>query len=260
MADTLVIGGTTYNNVAGFKATDSNDNTQTFIRPTGTKSISITENGTITEDVAAYANAEISVNVSGGGSDLTIEGYEQKIQPSGDVVSTSPTIAGYGPYRSNHVMTSYKNLVIGNIGYPDNFFLDCSGLTSVVMPNFTNQYGNNVFNGCTNLEIVDFGGRRIGNADFNNCRKLKTIILRSTTYFTWLNAVSSFNGTPFANGGTGGTIYIPKQYYDQLGTGSSEDFKAATNWSTVDGYGTITWAQIEGSIYETQYADGTPVT
>lgn len=36
--------------------------------PTGTKQISITQNGTITEDVADYANAEISVNVSGGGS------------------------------------------------------------------------------------------------------------------------------------------------------------------------------------------------
>ena len=36
--------------------------------PTGTKQISITQNGTITEDVADYANAEITVNVSGGGS------------------------------------------------------------------------------------------------------------------------------------------------------------------------------------------------
>lgn len=196
---------------------------------------------------------------TGSGGGLTVDGYEQRIQPSGDVVSTSPTIAGTGTYRGNRVMTSYKNLVIGNFLYPDNTFQDCSGLTSIVMPNFTNQYGNNVFNGCTNLEIVDYGGRRIGNNEFQNCGKLKTIILRSTTYFTWLYAISAFNGTPFANGGTGGTIYIPKQYYDQLGTGSSEDFKAATNWSTVDGYGTITWAQIEGSQYENYYADGTPV-
>lgn len=35
--------------------------------PTGTKSISITQNGTTTEDVAAYANAEITVDVQGGG-------------------------------------------------------------------------------------------------------------------------------------------------------------------------------------------------
>lgn len=39
----------------------------TGITPAGTKQISIAQNGTTTEDVAAYANAEITVNVQGGG-------------------------------------------------------------------------------------------------------------------------------------------------------------------------------------------------
>jgi hypothetical protein len=38
--------------------------------PTGTKQISINQNGTTIEDVAAYANAEITVNVQGGGLQL----------------------------------------------------------------------------------------------------------------------------------------------------------------------------------------------
>lgn len=38
----------------------------TGITPTGTKSISITQNGTTTEDVTNYANAEITVDVHGG--------------------------------------------------------------------------------------------------------------------------------------------------------------------------------------------------
>lgn len=38
------------------------------VTPTGTKQISITSNGTTTEDVTNYASAEITVNVSGGGS------------------------------------------------------------------------------------------------------------------------------------------------------------------------------------------------
>ena len=38
----------------------------TGITPSGTKSISITQNGTTTEDVTNYASAEITVNVSGG--------------------------------------------------------------------------------------------------------------------------------------------------------------------------------------------------
>ena len=41
--------------------------------PTGTKQISITENGTTTEDVTNYANAEITVNVpSSGGGGMTL--------------------------------------------------------------------------------------------------------------------------------------------------------------------------------------------
>lgn len=39
--------------------------------PTGTKQISITQNGTTTEDVTNYASVEIEVNVSGGGATLT---------------------------------------------------------------------------------------------------------------------------------------------------------------------------------------------
>lgn len=37
------------------------------VTPTGTKQISITQNGTTTEDVTNYASAEITVNVAGGG-------------------------------------------------------------------------------------------------------------------------------------------------------------------------------------------------
>ncbi len=72
--------------------------------------------------------------------------------------------------------------------------------------------------------------------------------------------VTSLSFTTCASDGTGGTIYIPKVLYDELGTVSSLDYKAATNWSTIDSYDTITLMQIEGSQYETKYADGTPIT
>lgn len=83
------------------------------------------------------------------------------------------------------------------------------------------------------------------------------LVLRSQTVMA-LGHIGSLP-TAYQNGKTGGTIYIPKVLYDHLGDGSANDYKARSNWSTVDGYGTITWAQIEGSIYETQYADGTPI-
>ena len=60
MSDTLEVFGTEYTNVAGFKATDDNDNIKTYIRPQGAKSITANGNNI---DVAAYATA--NVNVSG---------------------------------------------------------------------------------------------------------------------------------------------------------------------------------------------------
>lgn len=113
------------------------------------------------------------------------------------------------------------------------------------------------------FRLLDLGGAAtakttIGSDALQGCANLSTIILRYPEVST-LNGVNCFNNTPFKSGGTGGTIYIPKSLYDHLGDGTANDYKAATNWSKLDGYGTVTWAKIEGSIYETHYADGTPI-
>ena len=135
-------------------------------------------------------------------------------------------------------------------------------ITSATIKNSTLLYAS-AFEGCTNLKTVDYSQPGIGLFNrgniFKNCTKLDTLILRSTTFgrMVYNNCLS---GTAFASGGAGGTIYIPKVLYDELGTGSANDYKAATNWSTYDEYGTITWAQIEGSQYENYYADGTPIS
>jgi len=96
----------------------------------------------------------------------------------------------------------------------------------------------------------------LSNGLFRNS-SVTTIILRCTSVATLYNG-KVFNGTAFASGGTGGTIYIPKTLYDQLGTGTN-DYQSSVYWSTVHGYGTITWLPIEGSQYENYYADGTPI-
>lgn len=111
------------------------------------------------------------------------------------------------------------------------------------------------------LKTVDMVYKKNGIAKqfFKNADSFDTLILREAAIFP-LGGTDAFDGTPFASGGTGGTIYIPKTLYDHLGDNSANDYKAATNWSTVNGYGTITWAKIEGSIYENAYADGTPIS
>lgn len=141
-----------------------------------------------------------------------------------------------------------------------NAFADCTGITSLT--DKTASLGGSCFSGCTNLAIVDYkpeshfcNGQRV----FNNCAGLNTIILRTTTRKNLLYT-NALDGTPFASGKAGGTVYICKALYDHLGDGSAYDFKEATGWKTIDGYGTITWAQIEGSQYENYYADGTPIS
>lgn len=108
---------------------------------------------------------------------------------------------------------------------------------------------------------------------FYSCPALKTVILRSNNNMRigptsivingvvdtivldspvvpTLSGSNLIASSAFVSGGTGGTIYIPKSLYDHLGDGTEYDYKAATNWSTLDSYGTVTWAQIEGSEYE----------
>lgn len=139
-----------------------------------------------------------------------------------------------------------------------NGMMEASKLGIVVLPVFT-TLKIAAFNNSSLLTAVDTGATNIGHNVFANCNVLSTVILRSTSLVT-LGNVTAFNNNTFKSGGTGGTIYIPKALYDHLGDGTSLDYKAATNWSTVDGYGTITWKAIEGSQYENYYADDTAIS
>ena len=163
------------------------------------------------------------------------------------------TLVGYQAFANCKALTSI-NLPKATI--QDQVFTGCSNLLYAVIGTTGTYYRQ--FYGCTNLKVVDMSNQGKLHQLTNGSSSFDTLILRDTA-LTTLFFVAAFDNTPFASGGTGGTIYIPKVLYDELGTGSSLDYKAATNWSTIDGYGTITWAQIEGSQYENYYADGTPI-
>ena len=146
------------------------------------------------------------------------------------------------------------------------FIMNCPKLKLLCFPNLgvtgtTKYMYSSTITNCANLEVIDLSKIESisGSNNFLRCASLTTVIFRRTDAPVNLGNVNNFTGTPFAPGGSGGTIYIPQALYDHLGDGTALDYKAATNWSTLDGYGTITWAKIEGSIYETQYADGTPI-
>ena len=321
--DDLVLYGTEYDDVAGFKAKDGNGNTLTYMR----KNIVVTEtqNASGTQMDITLQN-EVRLQA---GKQVTLTSSPQTITPDTgyDGMTSVEVPASYEDAILERNLTSYTNSTITTIGksalrnfttletvscsnvasLENDSIRECTNLQTVSMPNLSvvkgsvfygcskletlisnhfyaigaNAFQNcsklnkifvlkratgynepsldgNCFNGCSLVSAVDISVSIMRGGDFNNCAALETIILRRTS-ISLLGNTNVLNGTPFASGGTGGTIYIPKTLYDHLGDGTSSDYKAATNWSTVDGYGTITWAKIEGSYYETHYADGTTI-
>lgn len=197
----------------------------------------------------------------GSGGGYTKEDFVDYTKPEGALVFdqiTFPADSGYLVGRTN--ITSIFGTNYNETGNRAGVFRNMTGLKYAVFPKLTRMY-NSFCAGCTNLEAIDWlGGGTGGSFMWFQCKKLKTMVIRKSDGISALGSTNAFTATPFASDGSGGTIYIPKVLYDELGTGSSLDYKAATNWSTIDGYGTITWAQIEGSQYENYYADGTPIT
>ena len=204
--------------------------------------------GTIT---GTYSNPYVTAVVQGG---LRYKSFTRLELPNCVTLNDSSI------NRNSLLETVYLPKVTstnGNYSIADN-----AKLTMVVLPAIASAMRMTCYNN-TVMTTADIGPGITGNGFDHQCfinSSLNLLILRKADTPAKLNNVNAFQGTPFASGGTGGTIYIPKALYDHLGDGTSSDYKAATNWSTVDGYGTITWAQIEGSQYENYYADGTPVS
>lgn len=287
------------------------------ITPTGTKEISITENGTTTEDVSDYASAEINVNVSASSPTLQTKtvtpsestqnvsadnGYDglsqvtvnpipsSYVQPSGSLsITTNDTydvsqyasavvnVSGSGISKSDFAdflagnlvdfdfsgVTKLRDYVFRGAKLSNAFFPDLTSIGTYVFYNATITTGAIVLPALTSLPNhalrstgasvtgVDTAASTISSNSLNGCSALTKLVLRSPTVAS-LVATSAFQSTPFDNGGTGGTIYVP----DAL----KSSYQTATNWSTLNGYGTVTWKSIEGSAYENAYVDGTAIS
>lgn len=212
------------------------------ITPEGTKVMTITANGTVTEDVSAYKNVSVTVAVpvSGGGTDKT-------------AAFLDGTIATY----SNSELTEIR----------EKAFYHCNKLTSVDLPNVT-VLGADAFHTCTWLETVNIpkltaipyqcfyygyslpdklvfpvcksvagyaisyaetkildilGGGQIESFAFYRASSFTTLILRNTETITTLQAAPS---SIFADY-TAVTVYVP----DNL----LETYKTATNWVKMAG-------------------------
>lgn len=306
-------GGTTGQVLVKSSNSDYAVEWQTVTVPSGTKNISISSNGTTTENVTNYASAQITtnvpntysasdegkvvsngalvsqtsdtvtvndtydttlinsltVNVSGGGTD----DFFDYSKPTGTIVSDVASLPQYAIANRTGITsieltnssftigtnyfrecTNVQSIkTVGKIsGSMQGSFYGCSALQGIVLvhpDNYDRTIYNEVFRGCSSLAYIDTNANGSGQTNvFYGCASLNILVLRKNGVFS-LGNTNHFTGTPFASGGTGGTIYVPSAQID--------NYKAATNWSTINGYGTITWEAIEGSYYETHYADGT---
>ena len=152
--------------------------------------------------------------------------------------------------RANTSLTSVDLSGLTDSG--DALFYGCTALTAVSLPSIQVIY-RDTFRNCTNLESVDLllSTGITNQNNFNGCSKLETIVIRKSNGVPSLSNINNFTGTPFASEGSGGTLYVP--------SAQIANYQAATNWSTILGYANNQILPIEGSIYETQYVDGTPV-
>lgn len=161
---------------------------------------------------------------------------------------------GSGGYQFNECF-ALEDFYAPKANFGQYMFKACSSLVNIAL-----GYGRTtkvetqtyMFNQCANLKTVDLSNiSKLNSNLIRSSTKVDTLILRDNSVVP-CGSTYVFDQSRFANGGAGGTIYVPSALI--------ESYKTATNWSTYNGYGTITWAAIEGSIYETQYADGRQIT
>jgi len=132
-----------------------------------------------------------------------------------------------------------------------------STATTLVLPVLTSIASNNAFSYNYSLEAVDLGAvATIQASTFTNNSSMNVLILRGSSAAA-LSNTNAFTGTPFASGGTGGTLYVSNDLISS--------YTSASNWSTILGYTNNSIKSIESTHTDpnatidltTHYADGT---
>ena len=236
----------------------------------------------------------LTVNVSGGGG-VSLDDVASKSLSGALTLSTATLIGTWAFYGMNDITSFASDSVLQING---GAFRECRGLTSISFPNCTTFSGNDgvfydavaltnvylpkvssalpnyafrgctslvnlalpegtsvytqVFDGCSNLEKLDMGGNggSLSANSLKNAPKLNVLVLRSTSVKGLAN-INAFDNTCFAYGKAGGTLYVPNSLISS--------YQSASNWSTILGYANNSIQKIEGTIYETKYADGTTI-
>lgn len=133
MSDTLKIFGIDYSGATGIKADDGNGNTLTFIRPTGTKSISANGTGI---DVSSYASVDVAVP----GGQPSLQSKSKTYTPSTSQQTESVTADG-GYDGLSSVAITVNAMPSGSAGTPTATKGSVSNHSVSVTPSVTNTTG-----------------------------------------------------------------------------------------------------------------------
>ena len=189
----------------------------------------------------------------------TIKNYSFYGQPLAGVTSTGTTsINSYAFAYCRPLGTCHFSEVTTLADHVFTYAGDTSLASSnciIVLPKLTTMSGKANFDR-GNFVAVDIGPdfASLPNDQFYHNTAKQTVgalILRRTGGVVSSGNVDGLKGLR--------DVWIPHSLYTHLGDGSSLDYQAATNWSTryTDGY--LTFHDIQGSDYETKYADGTTI-
>ena len=229
---------------------------------------------------SGFVSAIAAIPTGGGGFD-----FFDKAEPSGAVSSTVTSIPQYCingrtgitsidlpnlisiPSRGFYGCASVQTINTGAArfdSYAQQSFYGCSSLQGFVLKcaaNYAEYIANEAFRGCSALQYLDLMISGISqNNGFYGCSSLAMLVLRRTSAVVGLSNKNWFDNTPFASGGTGGTLYVPNDLLTS--------YQSASNWSTILGYTnnkiksiesthTDPTAPIDLTLY---YADGTPIS
>ena len=236
--------------------------------------------GWTTDGIASGAepNGDIEINANGDITTIALRAFGNKRITSVTIHGT-PYIGNYAFTETSLTQVSMPDMVQLKSSYysvSGYIFSRCTSLTAVNAPNL--QIGGTyTFQNCTalnglvlpslkeapsnmcvgaGLQYADFGNSGMTTDQwlriqaFNSCSNLTVLVLRAP-FVARLENISAFQSTPFASGKTGGTLYVPSSLVSS--------YQSATNWSTILSYTNNQILPIEGSYYETHYADGTEI-
>lgn len=253
--------------------------------PSGTKEISVTQNGTTTEDVVAYASAQISVSVP----NTYAAGDEGKVVSSGELVAqTSRNIDQNGTYdtttnnsvtvsvsgqpvasklpeilsrQSSPTWTLSSNDLSGVTKIGDYAFYKCTGLTSVSVPEGVTQITTSGFAGCTGLTTMELPStlRSVDNTAFNGCNSVTSVTFPQGN--SWLilgtGCICSSSAVVVIYGNT---IAVPDNVRYSISYEKYKNNTAIQSFSTGNGCTEVGESSFSGCTNLQQFTIGTSVT